>query len=104
MVSLPLLISADRNIDSDGLRPLESFTPLSERATTAARFAAQEFDLDGIAEQESITLTRCLNFDLAELRLGLDLDNNEIIGAPDAQSNSLIATATAITMAKPVAI
>ena len=75
-------ISADRNIDSNGPEAVESFT-LYLTSDDSSEVRAQEFDLDGIAEQESITLTG-VELANAELRLGLDLDNNDIIGAPDA--------------------
>ena len=75
-------ISADRNLDGDGPEGIESFT-LYLISDDSSEVRAQEFDLDGIAEQESITLTG-VEIANAELRLGLDLDNNQIIGASNA--------------------
>ena len=75
-------VTADRNIDSDGPEAVESFT-LYLTSDDNSEVRAQQFNLDGIAEQQTITLTG-VEIANAELRLGVDLDDNDIIGAPDA--------------------
>ena len=75
-------VTADRNIDSDGPDAVESFT-LYLTSDDSSEVRSQQFNLDGIAEQQSTTLSG-VELANAELRLGVDLDDNEIIGAPDA--------------------
>ena len=75
-------VTADRNIDSDGPEAVESFT-LYLTSDDSSEVRSQQFNLDGIAEQQPTTLSG-VELANAELRLGVDLDDNEIIGAPDA--------------------